>query len=78
MYIDVFWYRSDPEWAFPIRTDCVTIFHNVVAKVFFLRYAPLSLSAANLATFFVKIAASSLSTIIQSDSLHRPSLTCGT
>jgi hypothetical protein len=23
--------RSDPAWAFPIRTDCVTIFLNVVA-----------------------------------------------
>jgi hypothetical protein len=24
--------RSDPAWAFPIRTDCVTIFLNVVAR----------------------------------------------
>jgi hypothetical protein len=23
---------SDPAWAFPIRTDCVTIFLNVVAR----------------------------------------------
>jgi hypothetical protein len=33
LYIDVCcMVRSDPAWAFPIRTDCVTIFLNVVAK----------------------------------------------
>jgi hypothetical protein len=32
LYIDSLLVWSDPAWAFPIRTDCVTNFLNVVAK----------------------------------------------